>query len=144
MAIKAPSIEDIKAGFVHNPINTIKGEPTYKSIKNLQNQLICNDVTLESTLGRGCNGLAGLVKFLQVYYYARAQFHMDAKSRRGPSVSTHAHASPMQSDPNAICNCKEKLRLLPTHGPTFKKSGGSSHGPDVVIWHPFDNAWIRK
>eukprot|EP00957_Ditylum_brightwellii_P060711 4609046-Ditylum_brightwellii.AAC.1 len=67
MSIKAPSIKDIKAGFVHDPINTIEGKPTYKSIEHLQNQLICNAATLESKLGGGYNGLAGLVKFPQVY-----------------------------------------------------------------------------
>eukprot|EP00957_Ditylum_brightwellii_P164260 12505335-Ditylum_brightwellii.AAC.1 len=67
MAIKAPSIEDIKAGFKHDPINPIEGEPMYKSIEHLQNQLICYAATLELTLGGGLNGLAGLVDFLQVY-----------------------------------------------------------------------------
>eukprot|EP00957_Ditylum_brightwellii_P201670 15326693-Ditylum_brightwellii.AAC.1 len=67
MAIKAPSVEDIHAGFVHRPVDKMFGEPTYKSIKHLQNQLICNAFTLESTLGGGSNSLAGLVEFPQVY-----------------------------------------------------------------------------
>eukprot|EP00957_Ditylum_brightwellii_P204584 15339953-Ditylum_brightwellii.AAC.1 len=67
MTIKVPSVEDIQAGFVHGPVNKIVGEPTYKSIEHLQNQLICNAFTLESILGGGNNGLVGLVKFPQVY-----------------------------------------------------------------------------
>eukprot|EP00957_Ditylum_brightwellii_P076681 5828843-Ditylum_brightwellii.AAC.1 len=67
MTIKAPSVDDIKPGFVHSPANKIVGEPNYKSIKHLHNQLIQNAVTLESTLGGGNNGLDGLIEFPQLY-----------------------------------------------------------------------------
>eukprot|EP00957_Ditylum_brightwellii_P199960 15243473-Ditylum_brightwellii.AAC.1 len=67
MIIKAPSVEDFQAGFIYCPVDKIVGEPTYKSIKHLQNQLISNASTLESMLGGGSNGLAGLVAFPHVY-----------------------------------------------------------------------------
>eukprot|EP00957_Ditylum_brightwellii_P141678 10793670-Ditylum_brightwellii.AAC.1 len=68
MTIKAPLVEDIKAGFVHSPVDKIIGKPNYKSINHLHNQLIRNDAMLKSTLGGSNNGLAGLIKFLQTYF----------------------------------------------------------------------------
>eukprot|EP00957_Ditylum_brightwellii_P108471 8273786-Ditylum_brightwellii.AAC.1 len=60
MTLNTPSIEDIKAGFVHQTCNKIEGEPSYKSIDLLQHQCTRNASTLESTLGVSNNSLAGL------------------------------------------------------------------------------------
>eukprot|EP00957_Ditylum_brightwellii_P021222 1599569-Ditylum_brightwellii.AAC.1 len=67
MTVNAPSIEDIKAGFVHQTCDKIQGEPNYKAIDLLQRQCIYNASTLESTLRGGNNGLAGICKFPVVY-----------------------------------------------------------------------------
>eukprot|EP00957_Ditylum_brightwellii_P060216 4573584-Ditylum_brightwellii.AAC.1 len=67
MTLNMPSIEDIKAGFVHQTCNKIKGEPSYKPIDLLQRQCIRNASTLESTLGGDNNGFARLCKFPAVY-----------------------------------------------------------------------------
>eukprot|EP00957_Ditylum_brightwellii_P082520 6273629-Ditylum_brightwellii.AAC.1 len=67
MMLNMPSIEDIKAVFVHQTCNKIEGEPSYKSINLLQRQCIHNASTLESTLGGSNNGLAGLCNFPAVY-----------------------------------------------------------------------------
>eukprot|EP00957_Ditylum_brightwellii_P182170 13879210-Ditylum_brightwellii.AAC.1 len=63
MTITAPSLEDIKAGFVHQHPDPITDQPTYKDIVHLQDQLIRNAATLESTLGGRNNSLSGLAKF---------------------------------------------------------------------------------
>eukprot|EP00957_Ditylum_brightwellii_P049906 3782741-Ditylum_brightwellii.AAC.2 len=63
MTINTPSIEDIKAGFVHQICNKIQGEPKYKSNDLLQQKCIRNASTQESALGGSNNGLAGLCEF---------------------------------------------------------------------------------
>eukprot|EP00957_Ditylum_brightwellii_P091309 6952992-Ditylum_brightwellii.AAC.1 len=67
MTVNAPSIKDIKAGFVHQTCNKIQGEPNYNAIDLLQRQCTCNTPTLESMLREGNNGLAGLSEFPVVY-----------------------------------------------------------------------------
>ena len=67
MTIKAPDIKDIKAGFAHQVLDKIQGKPQYVDIEKLQRQCIHNASTLESNLGGGNNGLAGLAEFLAVY-----------------------------------------------------------------------------
>eukprot|EP00957_Ditylum_brightwellii_P023521 1775388-Ditylum_brightwellii.AAC.1 len=68
MMIKTPLVEDIKAGFVHSPVDKIIGEPNYKSINHLHNQLIRNAAMLKLIFGGSNNGLAGLIKFPQMYF----------------------------------------------------------------------------
>eukprot|EP00957_Ditylum_brightwellii_P008722 661813-Ditylum_brightwellii.AAC.1 len=67
MTIAASSLEDIKAEFVHQRLDPITNQPTYKDIVHLQDQLIRNAATLESMLGSGNNGLSGFAKFSPVY-----------------------------------------------------------------------------
>eukprot|EP00957_Ditylum_brightwellii_P112584 8582499-Ditylum_brightwellii.AAC.1 len=67
MTIAVPSLEDIKAGFIHQRLDPITYQPTYKDIVHLQDQLILNEATLESTLEGRNNGLSGLAKFPPVY-----------------------------------------------------------------------------
>eukprot|EP00957_Ditylum_brightwellii_P154079 11726327-Ditylum_brightwellii.AAC.1 len=67
MTVRAPSMKDIEAGFVHQTCNKIQGEPNYQAIDLLQRQCIHNASTLESTLGGGNNGLVGLCEFPAVY-----------------------------------------------------------------------------
>eukprot|EP00957_Ditylum_brightwellii_P085228 6481379-Ditylum_brightwellii.AAC.1 len=67
MTVKAPRIEDIKAGFVHQTCNKIQGEPNHKAIDLLQRQCIHNASTLKSTLRGDNNGLAGFCEFSAVY-----------------------------------------------------------------------------
>jgi len=67
MSIKAPSTEDIKTGFVFQQLDKIIGEPVFKDIEHLQDQCIRNASTLESRLGGGQHGLAGLAMFPAVY-----------------------------------------------------------------------------
>eukprot|EP00957_Ditylum_brightwellii_P196622 14980555-Ditylum_brightwellii.AAC.1 len=68
MTISAPSVEDIQAGFVFTHVNKITDQPTYATIDRLQQQLIQNAATVESTLGGGNNRLLGLIEFPPVYF----------------------------------------------------------------------------
>eukprot|EP00957_Ditylum_brightwellii_P168183 12803127-Ditylum_brightwellii.AAC.1 len=65
MMIKALSLDDIKAGFVNDPLDKVVGQPTYNDINKIQKQNIRNARALESTLGGGANGLAGLAELPQ-------------------------------------------------------------------------------
>jgi hypothetical protein len=65
--MRAPSLDDIRAGFVNTALDTIVGEPTYKTIELAHNQCIRNATTIDSQLGGGHHGHAGLVKFTDVY-----------------------------------------------------------------------------
>lgn len=65
--IKAPSSEDIKAGFVFPTLDTIVGEPNYTTLELAHTQCIRNATTLDSRLGGGGHGHAGLVEFPDVY-----------------------------------------------------------------------------
>jgi hypothetical protein len=67
MTTRAPSLEDIKAGFVFPRLDTIVGEPTYKSIELAHNQSIRNATTVDLRLGGGGHGHSGLVEFPDVY-----------------------------------------------------------------------------
>eukprot|EP00957_Ditylum_brightwellii_P032879 2492469-Ditylum_brightwellii.AAC.1 len=67
MTIGAPAVEDIKVGFAHQTLDKINVEPQYADIEKLQHQCVCNATTLESMLGGGNNGLAGLAEFPAVY-----------------------------------------------------------------------------
>eukprot|EP00957_Ditylum_brightwellii_P146173 11129829-Ditylum_brightwellii.AAC.1 len=67
MTIPAPSVKDIHAGFVFTHVNKITDYPTLATIDQLQQQLIHNAATVESTLGDGNSGLSSLIEFLPVY-----------------------------------------------------------------------------
>lgn len=45
--VKIPTNEEIKAGFTYLAFSKIIGERTYKPIKTLKTQAICNAVTVE-------------------------------------------------------------------------------------------------
>ena len=62
MTREAPDTDDIKATFPHQTLPKCAGEPNYSYLELLQNQLIRNCSTVETTLGGGQNGLAGLAE----------------------------------------------------------------------------------
>lgn len=64
---KAPSAEDIKAGFVFQTLDTIIGEPNYNTLELIHTQCIRNATTVDSRLGGGGHGHAGLVELPDVY-----------------------------------------------------------------------------
>jgi hypothetical protein len=67
MALRAPSVEDLKAGFVYERLDPISGEPTYATLQRLFTQLIRNATSVSSRLGGGQFGLSGLAKDPAVY-----------------------------------------------------------------------------
>lgn len=73
MTIKAPETDDIKAAFPHQTLPKCVGEPNYTYMDLLQNQLIRNCSTVESTLGGGQNGLAGLAEHPAQYQLRTGQ-----------------------------------------------------------------------
>jgi hypothetical protein len=62
MALRAPSVEDLKAGFVYERLDPISGEPTYAALQRLFTQLIRNATSVSSRLGGGQFGLSGLAE----------------------------------------------------------------------------------
>eukprot|EP00957_Ditylum_brightwellii_P028366 2142049-Ditylum_brightwellii.AAC.1 len=67
MTVAAPSVKDICAGFVFTHVVKITYQSSFATINQLQQQLIQNAATTESTLGGGNSGLSGLIKFPPVY-----------------------------------------------------------------------------
>jgi hypothetical protein len=67
MTMRAPSLDDIRAGFVFAALDTIVGEPNYQTIELAHNQCIRNATTIDSQLGGGHHGHSGLVEFTDVY-----------------------------------------------------------------------------
>ena len=67
MALRAPSLEDLKAGFVYERLDPISGEPTYATLQRLFTQLIRNATSVSSRLGGGQFGLSGLAEDPAVY-----------------------------------------------------------------------------
>jgi hypothetical protein len=67
MPVCAPSVEDLKAGFVYEQLDPIGGEPTYATLQRLFTQLIPNATSVVSRLGGGQFGLSGLAEEPAVY-----------------------------------------------------------------------------
>jgi hypothetical protein len=67
MSVRAPSVEDIRAGFVYDRLDPIGGEPTYATLQRLFTQLIRNATSVASRLGGGQFGLSGLAEDPAVY-----------------------------------------------------------------------------
>jgi hypothetical protein len=97
MASKAPSLEDIKAGFVFHTLNTIVGEPTYKSLELIHSQCIRNATTVDTRLGGGGHGHAGLVEFPDVYLL-RTGNHFNRPAYPGDSPHYALGADPQQRE----------------------------------------------
>ena len=57
----ATTVEAIIESFPTSSIPCIEGEPTYKSIKEVEKIIITNASSIESELGGGNHGLLGLV-----------------------------------------------------------------------------------
>jgi hypothetical protein len=97
MTSKAPSLDDIKAGFVFQILDTIVGEPTYKSLELAHNQCIRNATTVDSRLGGGGHGHAGLVEFPDVYLL-RTAHHYNRPAFPGDSPHYVIGADPQQRE----------------------------------------------
>lgn len=67
MTLNTLSIEDIKTGFPHPTLTKCVGPPSYDYLRNIQDELIRNCTSVESTLGTGQDGLAGLAEFPNDY-----------------------------------------------------------------------------
>jgi hypothetical protein len=67
MTSSAPSADAIKSGFVFASLDPIVGEPTYRTLDLAHTQCIRNATTINSRLGGGGHGHAGLVEFPDVY-----------------------------------------------------------------------------
>jgi hypothetical protein len=94
---KAPSLDDIKAGFVFHTLDTIIGEPTYKSLELTHNQCIRNATTIDSRLGGGGHGHAGLIEFPDVYLL-RTGNHFNRPAYPGDSPHYALGADPQQRE----------------------------------------------
>ena len=60
MTSSVPSVKDITNAFP-TPITKITGEPNYKSLKYLKDQLKANAASIPTTLGGGNHGYLGLI-----------------------------------------------------------------------------------
>jgi hypothetical protein len=67
MSICAPSVADLKAGFVYERLDPISGEPMYATLQRLFTQLIRNATSVSSPLGGGQFGLSSLAEDPAVY-----------------------------------------------------------------------------
>jgi hypothetical protein len=91
---KAPSPDDIRAAFVFPRLDTIVGEPTYKTLALAHTQCIRNATTTASRLGGGGHGHAGLVEFPDVYLLRTAQhFNRPAFPGDMPTYPPNADAN---------------------------------------------------
>jgi hypothetical protein len=97
MTSKAPSLEDIKTGFVFQSLDTIVGEPTYKSLELAHSQCIRNATTVDTRLGGGGHGHAGLVEFPDVYLL-RTGNHFNRPTYPGDNPSYALGADPQQRE----------------------------------------------
>ena len=61
-SIKAPSVEDMKAGFTFARFTPIKGMPSYKTITRLETEMICDAVTIECGVSHPHANLCGAVE----------------------------------------------------------------------------------
>jgi hypothetical protein len=100
MAMRAPSLDDIRAGFVFTALDTIVGEPTYKSIELAHNQCIRNATTVDSQLGGGHHGHSGMVEFPDVYFL-RTAFHFNRPNHPG---DTPPYLPGMETAAREACN----------------------------------------
>jgi hypothetical protein len=88
MTMRAPSLDDIRSAFVFPALDTIVGEPSFQTFELAHNQCIRNATTIDTQLGGGHHGHAGLIKILGVYLLrTRHQFH-----RLGPQGDTPPYA----------------------------------------------------
>jgi len=55
------SVELVIESFLDSIITRVEGEPTFKTIKEVEKCIITNTSSIESELGRGQHGLLGLV-----------------------------------------------------------------------------------
>jgi hypothetical protein len=67
MSVRAPSVEDLKIGFVYKRLDPISGEPTYATLQRLFTQPIHNAISIASRLRGGQFGLSGLAEDPAVY-----------------------------------------------------------------------------
>ena len=66
-SIKAPSVEDMKAGFTFARFTPIKGMPSYKTITRLETEMICDAGTIEYPVPHPHANLCSVVE--QPAYY---------------------------------------------------------------------------
>jgi hypothetical protein len=97
MTSRAQSLDDIKSGFVFQTLDTIVGEPTYKSLELTHTQCIRNATTIDSRLGGGNHGHAGLVEFPDVYLL-RTGSHFNRPTYPGDSPHYAIGADPQQRE----------------------------------------------
>jgi hypothetical protein len=97
MTSRAQSLDDIKSGFVFQTLDTIVGEPTYKSLELTHTQCIRNATTIDSRLGGGSHGHAGLVEFPDVYLL-RTGSHFNRPLYPGDSPLYAIGADPQQRE----------------------------------------------
>ena len=87
MTLKAPETDHTKAAFPHQTSPKCEGEPNHAHLNPPQNQLVRDCSTVETTLGGGQNGLAGL-----------AEHPAQCQSRTG-----HAFVRPNNPGNNPVC-----------------------------------------
>ena len=59
--MSAYSVENITESFTTPNITKVSGEPTYKTIKDVEKKIITNAASIPSELGGGGHGFLGLV-----------------------------------------------------------------------------------
>eukprot|EP00957_Ditylum_brightwellii_P110773 8448980-Ditylum_brightwellii.AAC.1 len=83
MTVKAPPIENIKAGFVKDPLDKILDNPKHHDIDKLQKQCIQNATKLKTIFSGGNNGSARLAKFPQIHGSIKATAYYTTDNNDG-------------------------------------------------------------
>jgi hypothetical protein len=97
MTSSAPSADAIKSGFVFASLDPIVGEPTYRTLDLAHTQCIRNATTINSQLGGGGHGHAGLVEFPDVYLLCTAH-HFNRPNYPGEAPTYPIGATDQQRD----------------------------------------------
>jgi hypothetical protein len=123
MSICAPSVEDLKAGFVYKRLDPISGKPTYATLQRLFTQLIRNATSVSSTPGGGQFGLSGLAEDPAVYLL-RTGTHFN-----GPAYPGEQPIYPPGSTPDA------QAAILATWTANTKEFLTVQHAETLLLMH---------
>ena len=112
MTQHAPSAEDLKAGFVHQTLTPIAGEPSYRSIDRLQTQCIRNAATVPLPASGGHSGCAGVAES-PAMYLLRTGTHFNRPVFPGDQPLYPAGATDAQRE-NTLNTWKNRTRTYLT------------------------------
>ena len=133
MTSSVPSVEDITNAFP-TPINKITGEPNYKSLKYLKDQLKANATSIPTTLGGGNHGYLGLILSPAAYTtIAATQFVEPIYPGQHPNVPAGTSAA---STSTIVCRHTEDLHQ-------WRKFKNVSTALKNQLLSALDNIYVR-